>query len=38
VAGRTEIHARHRQPLDPADPLHDARAAEATSLWRLVTR
>jgi hypothetical protein len=38
VAGRTEIHTRHRQPLDPADPLHDARAAEVTSLWRLVSR
>ncbi|MDT7752065.1 MAG: hypothetical protein QOD96_5727, partial [Pseudonocardiales bacterium] len=38
VAGRTEIHTRHRHPLDPGDPLHDARAAEVTSLWRLVSR
>jgi methylase of polypeptide subunit release factors len=38
VAGRTEIHTRHQHPLDPGDPLHDARAAEVTSLWRLVSR
>lgn len=35
VAGRTEAAARHPRALDPADPLHRARAAEVTSLWRL---
>ena len=35
VAGRTEAPARHPRSLDPADPLHRARAAEVTSLWRL---
>ncbi|MFJ9784713.1 methyltransferase [Amycolatopsis sp. NPDC101161] len=35
VLGRTETPARHPRALDPADPLHRARAAEVTSLWRL---
>jgi SAM-dependent methyltransferase len=35
VAGRTEAAPRHPRALDPADPLHRARAAEVTSLWRL---
>jgi prophage antirepressor-like protein len=35
VAGRTETRPRHPRALDPADPLHRARAAEVTSLWRL---
>ncbi|MGW3963274.1 methyltransferase [Amycolatopsis sp. NPDC005003] len=35
VADRTEALPRHPRALDPADPLHRARAAEVTSLWRL---
>ncbi|MEV7097200.1 class I SAM-dependent methyltransferase [Amycolatopsis sp. NPDC051045] len=35
VVGRSEATPRHRRALDPADPLHRARAAEVTSLWRL---
>ncbi len=35
VVGRTEAVPRHPRALDPADPLHRARAAEVTSLWRL---
>ncbi|WP_086852885.1 methyltransferase [Amycolatopsis kentuckyensis] len=35
VIDRVEATPRHRRALDPADPLHRARAAEVTSLWRL---
>ncbi len=35
VVGRTDAAPRHPRALDPADPLHRARAAEVTSLWRL---
>ncbi len=35
VAGRSEIRPRHPRAADAADPLHAARAAEVTSLWRL---
>jgi hypothetical protein len=35
VAGRADTAPRHPRALDPADPLHRARAAEVTSLWRL---
>ncbi|MFX1763802.1 class I SAM-dependent methyltransferase [Paraburkholderia sp. A1RI-2L] len=35
VAGREDIRPRHPKASDPADPLHRARAAEITSLWRL---
>ncbi|WP_103336300.1 methyltransferase [Amycolatopsis sp. CA-126428] len=35
VVGRTEAAPQHPRALDPADPLHRARAAEVTSLWRL---
>ena len=38
VAGRTDIRPRHPKAGDSADPLHAARAAELTSLWRLVVR
>ena len=38
VAGREEIRPRHPKASDPADPLHAARAAEVTSLWRLKAR
>jgi methylase of polypeptide subunit release factors len=35
VLGRNEVPARHPRAADKADPLHAARAAEVTSLWRL---
>lgn len=35
VAGRADIRPRHAKVSDPDDPLHAARAAELTSLWRL---
>ena len=35
VAGRTDIKPRHGKAFDETDPLHAARAAEVTSLWRL---
>ncbi|CAB3759518.1 N5-glutamine methyltransferase family protein [Paraburkholderia humisilvae] len=38
VAGREEIRPRHPKATDPSDPLHTARAAEVTSLWRLKVR
>jgi len=38
VAGRDEIRPRHPKASDATDPLHAARAAEVTSLWRLVAR
>lgn len=38
VAGRTDIRPRHPRAADASDPLHAARAAELTSLWRLVAR
>ncbi|APR37088.1 methyltransferase [Paraburkholderia sp. SOS3] len=38
VAGREDIRPRHPKATDPSDPLHAARAAEVTSLWRLKAR
>ncbi|MFH8368817.1 methyltransferase [Streptomyces sp. NPDC018031] len=38
VAGRHDTRPRHPRAFDPADPLHTARAAEVTSLWRLTPR
>ncbi len=38
VAGRSEARPRHPKASDAGDPLHAARAAEVTSLWRLVAR
>jgi methylase of polypeptide subunit release factors len=38
VAGREDIRPRHPKASDPNDPLHRARAAEVTSLWRLKVR
>jgi len=38
VAGRTEVRPHHPRVADVADPLHAARAAERTSLWRLTAR
>lgn len=35
VLGRTNIRPRHPKAADASDPLHAARAAEITSLWRL---
>lgn len=35
VRARLDTRPRHRKAADPADPLHAARAAEITSLWRL---
>jgi hypothetical protein len=35
---RMEVRPKHPRVSDESDPLHAARAAEVTSLWRLVTR
>jgi len=35
VVKRLDIRPTHRKAADTADPLHAARAAEVTSLWRL---
>ncbi len=36
IAGRLDVQPTHRRVSDTGDPLHTARAAEVTSLWRLV--
>jgi methylase of polypeptide subunit release factors len=38
VIGRTDVRPNHPRAADNTDPLHAARAAELTSLWRLVAR
>jgi SAM-dependent methyltransferase len=38
VLGRLTAKPQHRKARDPNDPLHAARAAEVTSLWRLGCR
>ena len=38
VLGRHDIRPRHPKVGDETDPLHRARAAEVTSLWRLAAR
>ncbi|WP_119154864.1 methyltransferase [Caldimonas tepidiphila] len=38
VLGRRDTRPQHPKAFDPADPLHAARAAEVTSLWRLGAR
>jgi prophage antirepressor-like protein len=38
VVGRIDARPRHPRAADPADPLHQARAAEVTSLWRLAIK
>ena len=38
VAGRMDVRPHHPKAADATDPLHAARAAELTSLWRLVVR
>jgi hypothetical protein len=35
VLARHDVPPRHPRASDKTDPLHDARAAEITSLWRL---
>jgi hypothetical protein len=35
VLGRHDVKPRHAKATDASDPLHVARAAEVTSLWRL---
>ena len=35
VIGRIDIAPKHPRTRDATDPLHAARAAEITSLWRL---
>ncbi len=38
VVGKIDIKPRHVRVFDATDPLHVARAAEVTSLWRLVSK
>lgn len=38
VIGRIDVRPDHPKVMDAADPLHNARAAEVTSLWRLAAR
>lgn len=38
VVDRIEVRPKHPRAADEADPLHAARAAEITSLWRLAAR
>lgn len=38
VLGRSEIKPRHPKANDASDPLHAARGAEVTSLWRLAAQ
>ena len=38
VLGKTDTRPRHPRARDTADPLHAARAAEVTSLWRLARK
>ena len=36
VDGRLNVRPNHPRAADKTDPLHQARSAEVTSLWRLV--
>lgn len=38
VRDRLDVRPTHARAADPTDPLHAARQAEVTSLWRLVAR
>ena len=38
VVDRSEVRPKHPRASDETDPLHAARAAEVTSLWRLAVR
>jgi prophage antirepressor-like protein len=37
VLGKVDVKPHHPRIYDASDPLHAARAAEITSLWRLTT-
>lgn len=37
VLGRIDTRPHHGKAFDSSDPLHAARAAEVTSLWRLAS-
>lgn len=38
IVGKEDIKPQHPKASDPNDPLHRARVAEVTSLWRLAAR
>jgi hypothetical protein len=38
VVGRMDAKPHHPKVQDASDPLHKARAAEVTSLWRLAAK
>lgn len=38
VAGKMDIKPQHPKSTDASDPLHQARSAEVTSLWRLTLK
>jgi SAM-dependent methyltransferase len=38
IVDRSDVRPRHPRAADVSDPLHAARAAEVTSLWRLALR
>ncbi len=38
VAGQHSVKPRHGKATDPADPLHEARSKELTTLWRLTAK
>lgn len=38
VVDRIDVRPKHPKVSDEADPLHAARAAEVTSLWRLAVQ
>lgn len=38
VLGKLDVKPHHPRVSDTGDPLHAARAAEVTSLWRLVAK
>jgi len=38
VLDRIDVRPHHPRASDADDPLHSARAAEVTSLWRLAAR
>jgi len=38
VLGKIDVKPHHPRVSDTSDPLHAARAAELTSLWRLASK
>jgi len=38
VLGKIDVKPHHPRVSDTSDPLHAARAAELTSLWRLIAK